>query len=153
FTLAAEESGIEFGGEQRVLKALHRPVEDGDDHFRIGVFAQLAAIHTEANEADGAIRIFGDKEAIDLALQDKVCAVAAEERDTVSIPIFVQYVFRPSEPITHNLEESLLANFRGSIEIFRKRTNGALVDLEEESVFAAEVLKDGALGDAERRGD
>ena len=57
--LAAKQSGIEFGGEQRILKALHRPVEDGNHHFDIEVLAQFAALQAEAHESDGAIGIFG----------------------------------------------------------------------------------------------
>ena len=47
----------------------------------------------------------------------------------------------------------MLAHFSRSIKIARKRTHGFLVDLEEQAVFAAEMLEDGTLGDAEGGGD
>jgi hypothetical protein len=41
-----------------------------------------------------------------------------------------------------NVEESGRANFGRRVEVLGKRVHGALVDLEEKAVFAAEVLKD-----------
>ena len=57
------------------------------------------------------------------------------------------------QPVAQHFEEAGRANFRGRVQIFGKRSNGAFVDLEEKTVLAAEVLEDGTLGDAERDGD
>src|SRR5262249_13550778 len=47
---AAEEPGVELGREQRVLEAVHRPVEDGDDHRLVHIAADLAALDAGPDE-------------------------------------------------------------------------------------------------------
>ena len=57
------------------------------------------------------------------------------------------------QPVAQHFEEASLRELRGGRRDIWRRTNGALVDFEEQSVLAAEVLEDGTLGDAERDGD
>src|SRR5580658_711081 len=59
----------------------------------------------------------------------------------------------PREPIMQNREKATSSNFWGRIQIFRKRAYGALVDLEEQTILAAEVLEDRALRDSKTRRD
>src|SRR5579862_7490545 len=66
-TLPAKQAGVEFFGKQCVLEAIHRPLENGDDHFRVEVIAQVAAVQTVAHECAPAVRIVRDEEAIDFA--------------------------------------------------------------------------------------
>src|SRR5262249_26048001 len=49
------------------------------------------------------------------------------------------------------LEEAFVAHIDGTIEIGRKRPHRFLVGFEEESRFAAEILKNRAFGETELR--
>ena len=50
-------------------------------------------------------------------------------------------------------EKATGSNLWGRIQIFRKRAHGALVDLEEQTILAAEMLEDRTLRDAKTRSD
>src|SRR5580692_10458487 len=58
-----------------------------------------------------------------------------------------------NQPVSKNGKESFWADFGGYIEIFREGADGAFIDFEEQSVFAAEVLEYGTLGDTQGGGD
>ena len=126
---------------------------NGDNHFHVHIVAQLAALDAEAHEGDGAVGIFGGEEAIDFTLQHQIGAVVAEQRDAVGDPVFAQQMFGADQPIIENIEEAGGAHVGGRIQIFREGAHGAFVDLEEQAVFAAEVLEDGTFGDAECGGN
>src|ERR1700733_13658388 len=70
FSLAAEQTGVEFRGKQSVLKALHHPVQNRDDHFDVQISTQFAALQSEADEIDCAIRIFCDQKTVNFPLQN-----------------------------------------------------------------------------------
>ena len=114
---------------------------------------KFAALQTEAHEAYRTVGIFGDQKAVDLALQNQVGAVVAQQRNAIGNPVLAQQVFGADQPVAEHFEETGRANFRGRVQIFGKRANCALIDLEEQTVLAAEVLEDGTLGDAERDGN
>src|SRR5271168_738003 len=61
-------------------------------------------------------------------------------------------MFGTRQPIAKHFEESTTANLSRRIQIARKRTNRLLVDLKEQAVLGAEMLKNGALGNAQHRG-
>jgi hypothetical protein len=61
----------------------------------------------------------------------------------------VQQVLGPSQPIPQDCEEALVADLCGDVQVGRKSSNGLLVDLEEQAVLAAEVLKHRSLGDTQ----
>src|SRR4029077_7278050 len=79
FALSAKQTRIQLSGEQRILEALHHPVDDRDDHLDVHVLAQFAAIEPEAHEDDGSVGIFADKEAVNLALQYKIGTVISQQ--------------------------------------------------------------------------
>ncbi len=58
-----------------------------------------------------------------------------------------------SQPVAEDVEEAVLANLGRSVKVTGKRSHRLLVDFEEQAVLAAEVLKDGTLGNAEGGGD
>src|SRR5258705_13752477 len=58
-----------------------------------------------------------------------------------------------SEPIAQHGEEALILHVGWGIEIGGKSSHGFLVDLEEETVLAAEVLENRAFGDVQFGGD
>ena len=151
-TLAAKQPGIEFGGEQRVLKAFHGPVENGDDHFRVHVGAQFAALQAEAHEGDGSVRIFGDQKTINFPLQRKIGAIVAEQRNAIRNPIFAQQMFGADQPIIQDIEKSSGANWDGCVQIFWERMHRSLVDFEKEAIFTTKMLEDGTLCNTERGG-
>src|ERR1700722_4341469 len=57
------------------------------------------------------------------------------------------------QPVTQHFEKPGRANFSGRIQILGKRSHGAFIDFEEQSILAAEVLEDGPFGNAEAYGD
>lgn len=118
--MASKQSRIEFGGEQRVLEALHHPVEDRDDHFDVHVLAQFAAVQAEADKTYGAVGIFADEEAVDLALQDEIGAIVSQERNTIGDPVLVHEMFGADQPVAENFEEASLANFGGASRYLAK---------------------------------
>ena len=67
--LAREETRIELLGQQRVLEALHGPLENRDDHLLVDVGAHLAALDPHAHERDRAVGIPVAQEAVDLLAQ------------------------------------------------------------------------------------
>src|SRR5580698_10432840 len=75
FSLAPKQPRIQFSRKQCILKTLHHPVDDRNDHLDVHVLAQFAAIEPEAHEGDGSVGIFADEEAVNLALQNKIGAV------------------------------------------------------------------------------
>ena len=152
-SLTAKQSWIKFGGEQCILEAFHHPVENGNDHLDVHIFAQLVALQSKADKAHGAVRIFTDQEAVNLALQHKVGAVIAEQRNTVRNPVLVHQVLGADEPVAQHFEKASQTNFRGRIQVFGEGADGTFIDFEEQPVFAAEVLEDGAFGDAKGDGD
>ena len=57
------------------------------------------------------------------------------------------------QPVAQHFEKSGAADFGRRIQIFWEASHRPFVDFEEQSVFAAEVLEDGTLGDAEGDSD
>lgn len=101
------------------------------------------------DETDGSVGVLVGQEAIDLPLQAEVGAVVSEQGDAVGDPILAHQVFRAHQPVPQSMEESVVQDLRRCTEIRGKRAHRLLVRLEEKSVLATEVLKDGSLGDPE----
>src|SRR5256885_6099954 len=53
----AEQAGVEFGCQQCILKALHHPIDDGNDEFNLQLVAQFAALQSKTNELDSSVGI------------------------------------------------------------------------------------------------
>ena len=68
--LPAKQARVKFRGEKSVLKTFDHPIDDGDHHLNIEIIAKFASFEPKANEFNSAIRIFGDEEAVDFALED-----------------------------------------------------------------------------------
>jgi len=64
----AEQSGIEFLGQQRVLEAFHGPVENRNDHLLVQTTPQFPALQPKAHESHCAIGVLRQQETVDLAL-------------------------------------------------------------------------------------
>src|SRR5579863_374417 len=62
-------------------------------------------------------------------------------------------MFCARQPITENFEKTVVPDFGGRVQIFRKRAHRALVHLKEQTVLAAKMLEDGAFSDAEAGGN
>src|SRR6266478_12499 len=152
-TLPAKKAGVEFLGEQRILKTLHGPVEDRDDHLEVEVVAQFVPLQTEADKSDRAIGIFGHQETIDLAFQGQIGSVVSEQGDPIRDPVFMQQVLGLDQPIAQDFEEAQVSHIRRDVQVSWKGSNRLLVDLEEQAVLAAEVLKHRSLGDSELGGN
>src|ERR1700722_8168022 len=56
------------------------------------------------------------------------------------------------QPVPQYFEESAIADLSRRIQIARKRPRGPLVNLQEQSVLAAEMLENGSLGNIQCRG-
>ena len=83
-----EEARVKFGGQQRILKSFHSPVQNRNDHFDIHIVAQFPAVKAEAHKRYRTVRIFCNQEAIDLASENEVCAVIAQQRNAIRDPVF-----------------------------------------------------------------
>src|SRR4051812_26521232 len=58
-------------------------------------------------------------------------------------------MFGTHQPVTQHLKKTAVSNISRGIKVARKRADGLFVDLEKQSVLAAEVLKDRPFGDTE----
>src|SRR5437016_2563119 len=150
---AAEQAGIKFFSEQRVLEALHHPVDDRDDDLYIEVLAQFAAFQAEAHESDSAVWVFGDQKAIDLAPQGEVGSIVPHQVNAIRDPVLAHHVLGADQPVAQDLEKAAGADIGRHIEIRREGARRLLVGLEEKAVFASEMLEDGTLGNAQFLGN
>src|SRR5215471_3992345 len=92
FALTAEKPGVEFGGEQSILKALDHPVDDGNHHLNVEIVSQFVALDAKTNKFHRSVGIFCDQETIDFAFEDEIRAVIAKKIDSVRDPIFMNQV-------------------------------------------------------------
>src|ERR1700719_3724076 len=116
--LPAEQPGIEFGGKQGILKALDRPVENGDDHFNIHILAQIPALNAKAHKWNPSVRILGDEKSIDLALQRQIGAIVTEQINAIGNPVFAQHMFRANQPVIQDFKKSSGTHLSGHVQIF-----------------------------------
>src|SRR5262249_12515837 len=142
FALLTEEAGVEFLGEKGILKTFHRPAQYGQDHYKIHVFAQFAAWQAKAHKSNVAVRILGQKKAIDLTLERQFGAVVSEQRDPVGNPVLAHQMLGADEPIAQNLKKSLLLYVRRCVQVCGKGAHGAFVNFKKKPVLGSEVLKD-----------
>src|SRR5579863_4341189 len=90
FALAAEQPRIQLGSQQRILKTLHGPIQYGDDHFHIHVFAQFAAIQAKAHKQYSPVRILRNQKAVNLASLMHISPIIHDKCDEVRDPVLVQ---------------------------------------------------------------
>ena len=115
----------------------------------VDVIAKLVALQSEAHKCPPSVGVFVHQEAVDLTAQREIGAVVADQVNAIWNPVVAQHVLGARQPVTHDFPKPFCLHFRRAIEVGGKGTHRLDVDLEEQSVFAAEVLEDGAFGDAE----
>ena len=118
--LPPEESGVQFFDEEGVLEALHHPVDDGDDHFNIQIFAEFTPLEAKAHKGNPAVGVFGDQEAVDLALQGQVRPVVPQQVDAVGNPILAHHVLGADQPVTQHVEETAFPHFGRHVQVSRE---------------------------------
>src|SRR5215469_9159729 len=110
-------------------------------------------IQAELHQFSGAVRIFRQQKAVDLAPQRETGSVISKHDNPIWNPVLVDELLGAREQMTHDFENSRLANVDWSVQVARKTTSCPLVHLKKKSLFAGEVLKYGTFGDAQGIGD
>ena len=145
--------GVEFFGQQRVLKAVDRPLQDRADHLGVEILAQLTAAQTVAHKLVPSVGIFRHQEAVNLATQRQVGPVVADQINAVRRPVVADHPFAAPEPVAQHGEKTLLHGLFGRFHVLWKRVDRTLVGFEKQPVFALEMLKYRPFGDAEVGGN
>ena len=147
-TLAPEEAGIEFFGQQSVLETFDRPVENRNDHFQVEILPEFSALEAKFYECNRAVGVLGHVETVDLTLKRQIGSIVPEQGDAIRNPIFMEQMLGSGKPVAQDFEESPVPDLLRSVEIGGEGADGFFVDLEEQTVLADEMLEDRAFGDA-----
>src|SRR5260221_31002 len=126
-----EQAGIQLFSKQGVLKAVHHPSQEGNDHVNFQISAKLPSSQTILHKVDRAEWIFRHMKAIDVPLKRQLRCVVSQKENTVRNPILVHEVLRADQPIAQYLEEPQLLQFGRNVQILGKRAQRRLVYLEK----------------------
>ena len=113
--------------------------------------ARTSALDAEVHKLAPAIRVLGDHKPIDLLAQRQVRAVIAHQINLIGGEIVVNHVLGAGQPVAQNFKKTALPQFGRHVQILWKRQHRLFVCLKKQAVFTFEMLKDGALCDAELR--